>query len=85
MRQGQHQGLACETCHGALTLHAADGNKIANASINKGNDLCMNCHQPLPGKPDKFHQFKEDLLQHKLLQVTAESSCHGCHNPHDPN
>ena len=82
---GQHQGLACEVCHGPLSDHVKDGEKVAPAKVNVANDLCLSCHAPLLGRPQQFAQFSETQLPHKLLNVREISLCRACHDSHKPN
>lgn len=82
---GQHQGLACEVCHGPLSDHVKDGEKIAPAKVNVANTLCLSCHAKLMGRPQNFAQFSDTQLPHKLLNVHEISLCRACHDPHRPN
>lgn len=85
LETGRHQGLACEVCHGPMSDHAKDGEKIAPAKITVANSLCLSCHARLTGRPQQFPQFDETSVAHKLLNVKKIAICRACHDPHKPN
>lgn len=85
LASGMHQGLACEVCHGPVSEHVKDGQKIKDARVEVATQLCMSCHQKLTGRPQQFAQFSETEIHHELLNVKARAVCRACHDPHDPN
>lgn len=86
-RSEPHQNLLCETCHGPLTKHVEDGEKIADAIVVSDSSWqCLNCHQKLLGKPEDYPQFAQNpklrrVRKHKKL--TEDALCLRCHGPHD--
>ncbi len=81
---GNHNGMACEVCHGPLARHAKDGEKIDDAEMTAANELCLSCHRQLISRPEQFAQFSETLLYHELLDVRKITPCRACHDPHEP-
>ena len=82
--KGRHQGVACEVCHGHLSKHARNGEKVDDAEMTAANELCQSCHQELISRPEQFAQFSETLLYHELLEVKQITPCRACHDPHEP-
>ena len=78
----EHKTLNCEGCHGPLTFHVRDGEKIANAT-GKSNWQCLNCHEEEISRPKDHPQFPGDVRRHEDL--LEDSSCVRCHDPHDPS
>jgi hypothetical protein len=78
-----HKTLSCESCHGPLADHVKDGLKIAKAVIVYESTLCLRCHEARLGR-DAVVPFREDFEYHESLEVTWESKCVRCHNPHEP-
>ena len=83
LRWATHKTLACEACHGPLQDHASDGKKIAKAIIVRENTLCLRCHERRLGR-DAVAHVSETFEYHEALDVTRESTCVDCHNPHEP-
>jgi hypothetical protein len=67
-----HAGQACESCHGAGDRHMAYG-----AIMDPAKELCVTCHEKIPGRPPTFPQIVK--LDHYPLQA-----CTSCHDPHSP-
>lgn len=84
LSQFKHQALSCESCHGALSDHAKDGVKIADAHVDdESRWQCLNCHEARVNKPKNFPQFdKIKITEHK--EMDDEMLCIACHSPHDP-
>jgi hypothetical protein len=74
-KTGKHVGIACETCHGGLAVHANDPS-VTPPKLDTGV-LCARCHEANSAKPKWFPQV-----------VTADHStglpCDTCHQPHAP-
>lgn len=89
---GKHQTVSCEVCHGPVSLHAKDKEKIAAAPHKKGEAtyaMCMNCHQVMPSRPAAHKQIdaKAHLEKQEVPLKNGEvppRSCFKCHDPHDP-
>lgn len=75
-----HQGIGCQSCHGALLLHsqaaAADpSNALATVPVAVPTDaVCTRCHVQTTGRPTTVQQIVP--AQHYVLQ------CLQCHDPH---
>lgn len=54
---GAHKNLSCESCHGPLGHHVADGRKIADALVNYSRVACLGCHNNLVSLPAGFPKF----------------------------
>lgn len=74
--KGVHSHVNCESCHGALALHADDptARKPALPDVAK---LCVRCHSQNIAKPSGFPQI--DAKEHSSGQA-----CNSCHSPHSP-
>lgn len=77
-----HENLSCEGCHGPLSLHVRDDEKIADARPGASNWLCLNCHSPLISRPTDHPQFSSDVRRHE--EKTEAAQCVKCHDGHDP-
>ena len=84
LSRGNHSGLACENCHGPMSVHASDGKRVAPAPINRENTLCLGCHAPLLSRPKGFPQFNADNTGHSYFDVEITTPCLDCHDPHEP-
>jgi hypothetical protein len=81
---GPHAVVRCELCHAPVSVHVADGKKIAAMPIHKTADLCALCHERLEARPTSQPQIQ--LKQH-VLEKGGEPSpeaCFDCHDPHSP-
>ncbi|MFQ5636335.1 MAG: hypothetical protein ACE5G3_13530 [Gammaproteobacteria bacterium] len=76
-----HETLNCEGCHGPLTKHVRDGEKIAHAREGS-NWQCLNCHAASISKSPDFPQYPGNVRRHK--QRKDGVLCTKCHDPHDP-
>lgn len=72
-----HAKVGCESCHGALTAHAADP-KLAKADTVEANVLCARCHAANPARPKSFPQV--EIETHR----EGEGECTECHDSHEP-
>lgn len=83
---GVHQRLSCESCHAPVTDHVADGEKIADMPVGKGENqtaLCLTCHQQVIGRPETFPMI--DVKTHlEEMEVSATHECNRCHTVHAP-
>jgi len=75
-QQGSHQGLACETCHGAAAAHAEAPDQTL-PTIPKGRDYCQLCHAYNPSRPTGFPQIIPETHN-------PGKACITCHNSHSP-
>ena len=72
----EHKGVSCESCHGALLVHADDPD---NTKVLKHDDtLCIRCHLSVTGRPTWIKQITPE--KHYTGQA-----CKECHSPHQPN
>jgi hypothetical protein len=76
LAKGKHVRVGCESCHGALGLHAADPEKVKPAKLAVPG-LCLSCHAASVAKPKKFPQI--DPSDHG-----EGALCTSCHLPHLP-
>ncbi len=51
LREGVHQSLDCESCHGPLAHHVQDGKKIAEARTEYSRLVCLKCHTNAINRP----------------------------------
>ncbi|MGB7933756.1 MAG: hypothetical protein WCH04_16320 [Gammaproteobacteria bacterium] len=84
LSRGNHSGLACENCHGPMSVHVREGRRVAPALINLENTLCLGCHAPLLSRPKGFPQFDADNTGHSYFDVEITTPCRNCHDPHEP-
>ncbi len=73
---GRHEGISCETCHGALGVHAEDPSAVS-PKPPAGRPFCVNCHRINGTKPETFPQVDPD-------EHAEEMECNECHDPHNP-
>jgi len=76
-----HKSLNCEGCHGPLTAHVRDGEKVADA-VGKSDWQCLNCHRKEISRPATHPQFPGDIKEHQ--HIKKKTMCVKCHDPHDP-
>jgi hypothetical protein len=74
--KGRHAGVACESCHGALAVHAAnpDGQRPVKPDARTA---CISCHSANISKPKSFPQVVPE-------EHAPEGSCAACHVVHNP-
>ncbi|MEI6667042.1 MAG: multiheme c-type cytochrome [Acidobacteriota bacterium] len=79
--KGRHANVACESCHGALAVHAqaqTDGKTSAKPQRPDPRQTCVVCHTASISKPKAFPQV--DPAEH-----APEGPCTACHvQPHNP-
>ncbi len=73
---GVHQGINCQTCHGAGYLHAKDPKKNPLTKPTE-REFCGKCHNINAARPSFMKQV--DISKHN-----TKSKCIVCHNPHSP-
>jgi hypothetical protein len=76
LAKGKHAGVGCESCHGALAVHAEDP-EARKPALPEVPGLCLRCHGNTSGRPAGFPQI--DPGDH-----AGEGRCTECHSPHDP-
>jgi hypothetical protein len=71
-----HAGIACESCHGPLLVHAqsSPGPEAAEAIDEPTDKVCIRCHEFTTGRPEGFPQVRMD--RHFIVE------CLACHDPH---
>jgi hypothetical protein len=76
LAKGKHARVGCESCHGALAVHAEDP-EARKPALPEVPGLCLRCHGKTSGRPASFPQI--DPADH-----AGEGRCTECHSPHDP-
>lgn len=71
-----HAAIGCESCHGALAVHADDPETAAPPALD-ARALCRLCHAALAARPASHPQV--DAEAH-----SEGNSCTDCHSPHAP-
>lgn len=85
---GVHKTVSCEFCHGPNADHAAEGKKIADMPVKRGEDiraLCLRCHNKIiRARPEESIKMiaMPQHLEEKKVQTTHV--CNQCHHVHDP-
>lgn len=74
--KGVHAHVNCESCHGALAVHADDPTAL-KPTLPDVATLCVRCHAQNIAKPSGFPQV--DAKEHSSGQP-----CTACHKPHSP-
>ncbi|SDP53174.1 hypothetical protein [Desulforhopalus singaporensis] len=87
-KEGIHNSVSCEICHGPFGDHIQDGKKVGVLPVKKGKEitqLCLRCHnkviQARPRKSIKMIGLPEHLEQ---KGVRVDHTCDQCHMVHDP-
>jgi|Deesub1362A_J573_1020465.scaffolds.fasta_scaffold00429_33 hypothetical protein len=78
---GEHRGVECESCHGALKAHVLDpvnyrgvDEYLSSTAYSSTRDFCMSCHVKSTSKPESFPQITDEMGW----------NCLQCHDPHNP-
>jgi hypothetical protein len=80
--KGGHKSIQCQACHGPALKHVESQGKEHEPVASKENDLCMNCHAKLTGRPASVKQI-EDFEKHKKdMGGEKEKTCIECHDSH---
>jgi hypothetical protein len=77
LASASHEGIGCQSCHGALLEHAEAGDKATSEQVAvrvPEDEVCLRCHTAATGRPAGFRQIVPG--QHYV------SSCLECHDPH---
>jgi len=72
----KHAGIGCESCHGALAVHAEDPGSL-QPELPRAAELCVKCHTRNVARPDWFPQI--DVEEHADGEACDE--CHIAHHP----
>ena len=79
---GGHRGLSCEGCHGPGPLHADATGKLADATVDRRNELCLRCHLKTVARPKTHPKYSEKA--HRGMGLDVSKDCKDCHAPHSP-
>ena len=88
-REGVHQSVSCEVCHGSYGYHIdAEGKKFGTLPVRRGDEitqLCLRCHnkviQARPREKIKMIGMPEHLEEKKVMLTHNCSQCHMVHDP----
>lgn len=72
-----HMNIGCESCHGSLAEHVAEGDKAEASTvkvIKPTEEACQRCHTAAVGRPAGFKDITPSA------HYTAD--CLACHDPH---
>ena len=72
-----HDGIGCQSCHGALLEHAEAGDEATSEQVAvrvPTDEVCVQCHSTAVGRPASFRQVTPGA--HYVTQ------CLECHDPH---
>lgn len=72
-----HEGIGCQSCHGALLEHAEAGDAATSEQVPvrvPTDEVCLRCHTTATGRPAEFRQIVPG--QHYVAE------CLECHDPH---
>jgi predicted CXXCH cytochrome family protein len=75
-KDGRHEAVRCEACHGPLAAHAGDPTE-RKAVRPDARLLCARCHAASVARPARFPQV--DGADHAGGE--ACTACHAAHNP----
>lgn len=81
---GGHATVACESCHGPLAGHVADGELVAPMPVPETVEKCLLCHRRLAARPDDFPQVDPTAHVEEMGGEPGERACFDCHDPHAP-
>jgi transcription elongation factor Elf1 len=77
-----HGTVQCETCHGAASKHAVDGeNPPPRADQQKD---CLVCHRRMDARPGSFPQINREEHYKFVGVADPETPCVRCHSGHEP-
>lgn len=74
---GSHDGIGCESCHGALYEHAVASPGVTESAAAPAvptDELCVRCHTSAAGRPTSVRQVVP--ADHYVAE------CLQCHDPH---
>jgi hypothetical protein len=72
-----HEGMGCQSCHGALSSHVLAGDRADASTVSMAlpsDELCLKCHVQTDGRPAGLRQIVP------TDHYTAD--CLACHDPH---
>ena len=84
-KNSRHSVVRCMDCHGPISAHVKNGEKIADQFINRSWQWCGRCHQYSAARSKVLiHQIDvtDHLAKHNVA-LTREV-CIQCHSPHSP-
>ncbi len=87
-KNGRHQTISCEFCHGTYADHITDGKKIGTLPVKKEKEittLCLRCHN------NEIKARHEEVIKTiampnhlKDQNVKVTHNCNQCHQVHAP-
>ncbi|MBU1340401.1 MAG: cytochrome c3 family protein [Proteobacteria bacterium] len=87
-KNGRHQTISCEFCHGTYADHIANEKKIGTLPVKKGKEittLCLRCHNT-EIKARSEEVIKTVAMPNHLTDqnVKLTHDCNQCHHVHAP-
>lgn len=87
-KNGRHQTISCEFCHGTFADHIADNKKIGTLPVKKEKEittLCLRCHNTeIKARHEEVIKTvaMPDHLKNQNVKITH--TCNQCHHVHAP-
>ncbi len=86
--KGVHKTVSCEFCHGPNGDHVADGKKIAEMPVKRGEEikhLCLRCHNKIiRARPEESIKMVAMPQHLEEKRVRTTHICNQCHHVHAP-
>ena len=84
LKDGAHDALDCESCHGGFKAH--NNNTSQRMAISDPVAICMLCHAALNARPAEFPQIAsfEKHIADQEETLLPDMKCATCHDPHAP-
>ncbi|MBL6995735.1 hypothetical protein [Desulfobacula sp.] len=87
-KNGRHQTISCEFCHGVYADHVADGKKTGALPVKKEKEittLCLRCHNTeIKARHEEVIKTVAMPNHLKDQNVKITHDCNQCHHVHAP-